>query len=90
MSKVPKHRALRVSILGIVILVLGRYLVSGYLDLREVFSRPCSMGKSKAARLQLGAVCSEWRLSVHWALPKARSLVMTCFLHRHDSILPRK
>ena len=31
-SKVPEYRVFRVSILGIVIMVLGRYLMVGYLD----------------------------------------------------------
>ena len=32
-SKVPNYRVRRDSILGIVIMVLGRYLIVGYLDL---------------------------------------------------------
>ena len=32
-SKIPKHRVSRFSILGIVSMILGRYLVSGHLDL---------------------------------------------------------
>ena len=31
-SKVPNHRVFRVSILGIVMMVLGRYLMAEYLD----------------------------------------------------------
>ena len=31
-SRVPNHRGFRVSILGTVIAVLGRYLIVGYLD----------------------------------------------------------
>ena len=35
MSNMPKHRLFRASILGIVIPVLGRYLVFGYSDPQE-------------------------------------------------------
>ena len=31
-SKVLNYKVLRVSVLGIVIMVLGRYLIVGYLD----------------------------------------------------------
>ena len=31
-SKVPNYRVFGVSILGIVIMVLGRYVIVGYLD----------------------------------------------------------
>ena len=42
-SKVPKHRVCRVSVVGIVILVLGRYFPLGYLDPQDVNLKTLAM-----------------------------------------------